>query len=54
METPAGRWSGSPYFVHKGDLPVGVTSYNEVREYHFPTRSHKEFQTPNWAEFPGG
>lgn len=47
-------WSGSPYLGVKGDLPVGVTDYNEVGEYHFMLHSHSEVQITNWGEFPGG
>lgn len=47
-------WSGSPYLGEKGDLPVGITSYNEVGEYHFMLHSHHEPQITNWGEFPGG
>ncbi|MGE5552497.1 MAG: multicopper oxidase domain-containing protein [Betaproteobacteria bacterium] len=47
-------WSGSPYLGRKGDLPVGVTSFNRMGEYYFMLHSHKEFQITNWGEFPGG
>jgi len=47
-------WSGSPYLGYKGDLPKGLTSYNEVGEYHFMLHSHEEPQITNWGEFPGG
>ena len=47
-------WSGSAYLGHKGDLPVGVTSFNRVGEYHHVLHSHAEFQMTNWGEHPGG
>lgn len=47
-------FSGSPYLGVKGDVPVGVVSYNEVGEYHFMLHSHEEMQITNWGEFPGG
>ncbi|PKM82472.1 MAG: copper oxidase [Firmicutes bacterium HGW-Firmicutes-14] len=47
-------WSGSPYLGEKGDVPVGVTSFNQVGEYHFMVHSHEEMQITNWGEFPGG
>ncbi|MTI84485.1 MAG: copper oxidase [Firmicutes bacterium] len=47
-------WSGSPYLGRKGDIPVGVVSYNEFGEYYFMLHSHEELQITNWGEFPGG
>jgi FtsP/CotA-like multicopper oxidase with cupredoxin domain len=47
-------WSGSPYLGVKGDIPVGVVSYNEFGEYYFMLHSHEELQITNWGEFPGG
>lgn len=47
-------WSGSPYLGHKGEIPVGVTSFNLKGEYYFMLHAHKEFQITNWGEFPGG
>ncbi|AGL00280.1 multicopper oxidase domain-containing protein [Desulfoscipio gibsoniae] len=47
-------WSGSPYLGVKGDIPVGVVSYNEMGEYYFMLHSHEELQITNWGEFPGG
>ncbi|MHB8156678.1 MAG: multicopper oxidase domain-containing protein [Desulfocucumaceae bacterium] len=47
-------WSGSPYLGVKGDLPVGIVSYNEMGEYHFMLHSHEEPQITNWGQFPGG
>ncbi|MBO8128414.1 MAG: multicopper oxidase domain-containing protein [Peptococcaceae bacterium] len=47
-------WSGSPYLGVKGDIPKGVTSFNEFGEYYFMLHSHKEPQITNWGEFPGG
>ncbi|MHB1044074.1 MAG: hypothetical protein ACYC0Q_14730 [Eubacteriales bacterium] len=47
-------WSGSPYLGIKGDLPVGMVSYNVAGEYHFMLHSHEEPQITNWGEFPGG
>ena len=39
-------YSGSPYLGEQGDLPVGVTGYNQCGEYYFPWHSHalNEFQ----------
>ncbi|MGE5574115.1 MAG: multicopper oxidase domain-containing protein [Bacteroidota bacterium] len=47
-------WSGSPYLGVKGDIPVGVVSFNEFGEYYFMLHSHEEPQITNWGEFPGG
>lgn len=47
-------WSGSPYLGQKGDIPVGITSFNMVGEYNFMLHSHSEPQITNWGEFPGG
>jgi len=47
-------WSGTAYLGQKGDLPIGVVSYNEMGEYHFMLHSHEEPQLTNWGEFPGG
>ncbi len=47
-------WSGSPYLGVKGDIPVGVVSFNESGEYYFMLHSHEEPQITNWGEFPGG
>ncbi|WP_018085076.1 multicopper oxidase domain-containing protein [Desulfurispora thermophila] len=47
-------WSGSPYLGVKGDVPKGVTSFNEMGEYYFMLHSHEEPQITNWGEFPGG
>lgn len=47
-------WSGSPYLGEKGEIPVGVVSYNDTGEYHFMLHSHAEPQITNWGEFPGG
>ena len=47
-------WSGSPYLGEKGDIPVGVTSFNGMGEYYFMLHSHEEMQITNWGEFPGG
>ncbi|MEW6229360.1 MAG: multicopper oxidase domain-containing protein [Bacillota bacterium] len=47
-------WSGGPYLGLKGDIPVGVTSFNESGEYYFMLHSHEEPQITNWGEFPGG
>lgn len=47
-------WSGSPYLGIKGDLPVGIVSYNVEGEYHFMLHSHEEPQITNWGQFPGG
>ncbi len=47
-------WSGSPYLGVKGDIPVGVVSFNETGEYYFMLHSHSEYQITNWGEFPGG
>jgi FtsP/CotA-like multicopper oxidase with cupredoxin domain len=47
-------WSGSAYLGEKGNVPVGVVSFNEMGEYHFMLHSHEEPQITNWGEFPGG
>jgi hypothetical protein len=47
-------WSGSPYLGVKGDIPVGVVSFNQYGEYYFMLHSHEEPQITNWGEFPGG
>lgn len=47
-------YSGSPYLGEKGEVPVGVVSFNEQGEYHFMLHSHSEPQITNWGEFPGG
>lgn len=47
-------WSGSPYLGEKGDIPVGVVSFNEFGEYHYMLHSHAEPQITNWGDFPGG
>lgn len=47
-------WSGSPYLGVKGDLPVGMVSFNMAGEYHFMLHSHEEPQITNWGQFPGG
>lgn len=47
-------WSGSPYLGEKKDIPVGVTSFNEMGEYQYMLHSHEEMQITNWGEFPGG
>lgn len=47
-------WSGSPYLGKKGDIPVGITSFNQVGEYYFMLHSHEEPQITNWGKFPGG
>ncbi|NPV69465.1 MAG: multicopper oxidase domain-containing protein [Firmicutes bacterium] len=47
-------WSGSPYLGVKGDIPVGVVSFNEVGEYHLMLHAHEEHKITNWGEFPGG
>ncbi|HHY35103.1 MAG TPA: multicopper oxidase domain-containing protein [Firmicutes bacterium] len=47
-------WSGSPYLGVKGDIPVGVVSFNEMGEYNFMLHAHEEQKITNWGEFPGG
>lgn len=47
-------WSGSPYLGIKGDVPVGVVSFNEFGEYYFMLHAHEEHKITNWGEFPGG
>jgi FtsP/CotA-like multicopper oxidase with cupredoxin domain len=47
-------WSGSPYLGTKGDIPVGVVSFNEHGEYYFMLHNHEELKITNWGEFPGG
>ncbi|HEV7665594.1 MAG TPA: multicopper oxidase domain-containing protein [Chloroflexota bacterium] len=47
-------YSGSPYLGFKGDLPVGVTSYNECGEYYHVWHSHALNEAANWDAGFGG
>ncbi len=47
-------FSGSPYLGEQGDLPVGVTSYNQCGEYYFPWHSHALNEFVNFDEGFGG
>jgi FtsP/CotA-like multicopper oxidase with cupredoxin domain len=47
-------YSGSPYLGYKGDLPVGVTSYNECGEYYAVWHSHALNEAANWDTGFGG
>jgi hypothetical protein len=47
-------YSGSPYLGEQGELPVGVTSYNQCGEFFFPWHSHALFEFTNFDEGFGG
>jgi FtsP/CotA-like multicopper oxidase with cupredoxin domain len=47
-------YSGSPYLGFRGDLPVGVTSYNECGEYYHVWHSHALNEAANWDAGFGG
>ena len=47
-------YSGSPYLGYQGELPVGVTSYNECGEQYFPWHSHALNEFQNFDEGFGG
>jgi hypothetical protein len=47
-------YSGDPNLGQQGELPVGVTSYNECGEFYFPWHSHALFEFTNFDEGFGG
>ncbi len=47
-------YSGDPELGEQGELPVGVTSYNECGEFYFPWHSHALFEFTNFDEGFGG
>lgn len=47
-------YSGDPYLGQQGDLPVGVTSYNQCGEFYFPWHSHALNEFQNFDEGFGG
>lgn len=47
-------YSGDPRLGLQGELPVGVTSYNECGELYFPWHSHALFEFTNFDEGFGG
>ena len=47
-------YSGSPYLGYQGELPVGVTSYNQCGEEYFPWHTHALNEFQNFDEGFGG
>lgn len=47
-------YSGEKYLGQQGDLPPGVTSFNECGEFYFPWHSHALHEIQNWNEGFGG
>ena len=47
-------YSGDPQLGQQGELPVGVTSYNQCGEFYFPWHSHALFEFTNFNEGFGG
>jgi FtsP/CotA-like multicopper oxidase with cupredoxin domain len=47
-------YSGDPNLGEQGELPVGVTSYNQCGEFYFPWHSHALFEFTNFDEGFGG
>ncbi len=47
-------YSGDPNLGQTGELPVGVTSYNQCGEFYFPWHSHALFEFTNFDEGFGG
>ena len=47
-------YSGDPYLGTQGELPVGVTSFNECGEFYFPWHSHALNEFQNFDEGFGG
>ena len=47
-------YSGDPRLGQQGELPVGVTSYNECGEFYFPWHSHALNEFTNFDEGFGG
>ena len=47
-------YSGDEYLGYKGELPTGVTSYNQCGEFYFPWHSHALNEIQNFDEGFGG
>jgi FtsP/CotA-like multicopper oxidase with cupredoxin domain len=47
-------YSGDPRLGEQGELPVGVTSFNQCGEFYFPWHSHALFEFTNFDEGFGG
>jgi FtsP/CotA-like multicopper oxidase with cupredoxin domain len=47
-------YGGDPYLGQKGELPTGVTSYNQCGEFYFPWHSHALNEIQNFDEGFGG
>lgn len=47
-------YSGDPYLGYQGELPTGVTSYNQCGEFYFPWHSHALNEIQNFDEGFGG
>jgi FtsP/CotA-like multicopper oxidase with cupredoxin domain len=47
-------YSGDPYLGVQGELPVGVTSFNQCGEFYFPWHSHALNEFQNFDEGFGG
>ena len=47
-------YSGDEYLGYQGELPVGVTSFNECGEFYFPWHSHALNEIQNFDEGFGG
>lgn len=47
-------YSGDPRLGQQGELPVGVTSFNQCGEFYFPWHSHALFEFTNFDEGFGG
>ncbi len=47
-------YSGDEYLGYQGELPTGVTSFNECGEFYFPWHSHALNEIQNWNEGFGG
>ncbi len=47
-------YSGDEYLGQQGELPTGVTSFNECGEFYFPWHSHALNEIQNWNEGFGG
>ena len=47
-------YSGDPELDENGELPRGVTSYNDCGEFYFPWHSHALFEFTNFDEGFGG
>ncbi|MCB0162620.1 MAG: multicopper oxidase domain-containing protein [Anaerolineae bacterium] len=47
-------YSGDKHLGLKGELPTGVTSFNQCGEFYFPWHSHALHEIQNWDEGFGG